>query len=68
MTNSAVYHAKNPGFEQKSRVGTKIFTLVSPLEKGWQFSESILAHRNTSRKICRSELALKYMFHILVIE
>ncbi|KYQ46948.1 hypothetical protein ALC60_14037 [Trachymyrmex zeteki] len=31
-------------------VGTKIFTLVSPLGKGRQPPESILAHKNASQK------------------
>ncbi|KYN43166.1 hypothetical protein ALC56_02348, partial [Trachymyrmex septentrionalis] len=39
-------------------VGTKMFMLVSPLGKDGQPSESILAHRNTSRKIHHSKLNL----------
>jgi len=49
MADSAlVYHAK--GVPDSILVGTKIFTLVSPLGKSQQLPENIVAHRNTSQK------------------
>jgi len=57
MADSAlVYHAK--GVPGSILVGTKIFTLVSPLGKSQQLSENIVAHRNTKKKR-RSEPTLK---------
>jgi len=54
--NTLVYHTRSPRFDLGSN---QIFTLMSSLEKDQQPLESIFVHRNSSRKIRRSEPALK---------
>jgi len=59
MASARAWHGRQHiGLCPDSMVGTKIFTLVYPLEKSRQSPESIFAHKNTSRKIHHLELQI----------